>query len=134
MASIYAKSDYIALATAAAAVYRALAAESTAAGLIPDETLNRVAHAIASIAEIYCQADGADVLRAVDPADLIGARFAQGAALLVKAGGSECQGLSVRRSEIPGVVAVLKGAGLFRPPPARDTRADQERPQDQESR
>ena len=102
--------EHVALSVAAAIAHHQITGttKNIAAPADLDAALNRAAHALASLTEIYAQEDG--VLRALPLSELLDGVFLRGATVLRSAGGRIHTRLTIRRGALRDAIKILKAA------------------------
>jgi hypothetical protein len=103
--------QFLALPTAATVVYIGVTGKRPPAPQIGrmSETLNDVAHAIATVVPIYTS-DAAGLPVEIPFADIIDGKFLRSAHVLVLRDGKELRNLVVQRRDMETAAALLKGA------------------------
>jgi hypothetical protein len=105
---------HMALSVAAALAHRQLSPERRAFYDVEHygEVLNRIAQALARVAQIHVGDGEGGAPRALSPSELDGALVRRGATVLVLADGRLFRRLSVLREDLRGAITILRRAGL----------------------
>jgi hypothetical protein len=105
--------QFLAVPTAAAVVYMQILGEppDARAGAGMRETLNDVAHALATLARIY-SLDESGAATEIPEAELLQGTFARGAHLFITKDGREYRRLVVQRRDMQAAITILKKANV----------------------